>query len=335
MLRLDSIKILAPFTSVKDYNYDSFNHSEKSTKGIKTSDLLSVDNLDFGINRIAIDNKANNITLEVSAKALKNDYAEGINLNTYEQLISNINKHSNIIQLDAGVIYNEGQLLKADVTDNVKIDYNGPNFYVDIAAIPLPNKYEITQYNRKSNIGVVFSGKQKSFKERLIVYDKLIELYSNRKGKDFLNSINNQKVFKDFHGTIRTEANFTQLRKIREYIGSNQLSDVLSSDAKVNYNVFKKITKQANTEVLYLFDRYEGMRLKDIIYKVGVEGIIKDASYNWQFIDMFLLKKVGKNNYRRERKKFQKVFNELKNPIAVDSEKTIINMFLDALSKVA
>lgn len=334
MVRLDSIKVLAPIDAVIDYDFNSFIHNQKQQQGITKSDVLSADNLDYGISRIAIDNKANNVTFEVSAKALKNDYSAGINLNTFEHLIDNINKKQ-VINLSADVIYNKGSLLKCDVTDNVRIEYNGKDFYTDIATIPLPNKYEITNYNRRNNKGVVFAGKQKSFKERLILYDKMIELNSNKKGRDFLHSIDSNKVYNDFKGTIRTETNFTQLRKIREYIGSNQLIDVLSSDAKVNHDVFKKITKQADTEVLYLFDRYEGMKLKDIINRVGIEGIIKDACFNWQFIDMFILKKVGTDNHRRERAKFRKIYNELQTPGTNENNTTIITMFLDALSKVA
>lgn len=334
MLRLDSIKILAPMEAIKDYSIDSFNHTQKSTAGIQTSDILTIDNIDFGISRIAIDNKANNMTFEVSAKALKSDYASGININTFDQLIDNINKKK-LIKLDASVIYNEGQLLKADVTDNVKFDYEGKNVFQDLACIPLPNKYEITQYGTNNNQGLVFAGKQKSFKERIIFYNKLIELRSNKKGKDFLNSIDKDKVYNDFKNTIRTETNFTQLRKIREYIGSNKLIDVLNSDEKVNYQVFKKITKQANTEILYLFDRYEGMKLREIINRVGIEGIIKDADFNWQYLDMFLLKKVGKNNHRRERNKFKKIFNELQSKQNNTPHTTIVELFLDALSKVA
>lgn len=333
MLRLDSIKILAPIEAIKDFHNNSFTHSAKSKGGVKVSDVLSVDNLHFGINRVAIDNKANNITLDVSAKALKSNYAEGININTYEQLIDNINK-TNIVNLNAEVIYGKGQLLKADVTDNVIFnDYKGSNFYSDISLIPLPNKYEITQYNRRTNKGVVFSGKQKSFKERQIMYDKIVELFSNRKGKAFMHSIDSNKVVKDFKNSIRVETNFTQLRKIREYIGSNQIDDVLSSEKKVNYDVFNKITKQANTEILYLFDRYEGMTLKETINRVGIEGIIKNAQFNWQFIDMFLKNKVP-SNYRRARKKFQEVFNELQSK-EKRADTTIIKLFLNALSKVA
>jgi hypothetical protein len=273
------------------------------------------------------------VILEVSAKALKNDYSEGININTFEQLIDNLNK-SNVVKLDASVIYNEGKLLRADVTDNVKFDtYQGKNFYTDMACIPLPNKYDITSYNRVKNLGLVFKGKQKSFKERQIFYDKITELVSNKNGKAFLNSINTSKVFKDFKNTIRTEGNFNQLKTIRKYIGSNELSDVLCSNAKVNYDLFKKITKQADSEVLQIFDKYEGMKLSAIIDDIGRKGLIKEANYNWQYIEAYLKHKVP-GNYRREIQKFKQKYNELKTQNN-SMDATIIDLFLDALSKVA
>lgn len=332
MLRLDSIKLKCPSSAIVDYLPNEYTHTQKSKGSALVSDLLVSDNLDFGINRISIDNKADNIIIEASAKALKSDYAEGINLNTYGQLIDNINK-TKVIELDADIVYNNAELLRCDVTDNLQIDCNGRDVYSELALMPLSAKYETTQYKQVRNEGIVLKGKQKSFKERQIFYNKLKDLSHNKKGRDFLNSINKTKVFNDFKGTTRVESNFTQLRKIREYIGSNQLTDVLGSDAKVNHDVFKKITKQADTEVLFLFSQYEGMKLRSIIELEGIKGIIENANNNWAYIDAFLRNK-SPHNYRRIRKKFREVFNELQVK-SNNTDTTIINLVLDALSKVA
>ena len=64
-------------------------------------------------------------------------------------------------------------------------------------------------------------------------------------------------------------------------------------------------------EVLDLFNQYVGMKLKEIINRKGIETIIKDAKFNWKSIDLFILKTVGKDNHRRERIKFRKIYNEL------------------------
>lgn len=333
MLRLDSIKILAPMDCLNNYDSNHFKDKKEVEKGLIITDTLTANNIDHGFNRFVIDKKANNIVIELSGKILKDDYAKGINIDTFEQVIDNINA-SKRVNIDASMIYNEGKLLRADVTDNVKFeDYKGCNLYADMSCIPLPNKYDITSYNQAKNKGLVFKGKQKTFKERFILYDKIIELCSNTNGKAFLNSINTSKVFKEFKNTYRVEGNFSQLKTIKKYIGSNQLSDALASNEKVNYKLFKKITKQADTDVLMIFDKYEGMKYGAIIDDIGRRGLIKDANYNWQYITAYLKHKTP-SNYRRELLKLKQVFNELK---ASEGKlnTTIIDLFLTELLNVA
>jgi hypothetical protein len=73
----------------------------------------------------------------------------------------------------------------------------------------------------------------------------------------------------------------------------------------------KQTTKQADSDVLMIFDKYEGMKYGAIIDDLGRRGLIKDANYNWQYITAYLKHKTPAN-YRRELLKFKKVFNELK-----------------------
>ena len=72
----------------------------------------------------------------------------------------------------------------------------------------------------------------------------------------------------------------------------------------------KEIKNNNNLQSLTLFDKYEGMTWRAIIQRQGIEGIIKLAEYNWEYIEL-LIKKYNEHNYRRERIKFKKVFNEL------------------------
>ena len=81
------------------------------------------------------------------------------------------------------------------------------------------------------------------------------------------------------------------------------------------------------------------MKLKDVVQRRGIEGIIQDAGYNWQYLELWL-KNMSPNNYRRTSDRgvgiplFKKIFNELKaKNNNVDA--TIIDLFLDALSNVA
>ena len=72
----------------------------------------------------------------------------------------------------------------------------------------------------------------------------------------------------------------------------------------------KEIKNNNNLQSLTLFDKYEGMTWRSIKERQGIEGIIKLAEYNWEYIEL-LIRKYNGDNYRRERIKFKKVFNEL------------------------
>ena len=332
MIRADSIKIKAPIDSVIDCNLEYFsNKIEKASNSIIT-DTYEAKQIDFGINRISIEHKRDSVIIEASAKALKQDYSNGINKDNFGQFIDSIN-NTNRVKLDTDLVYNNGELLRVDVTDNVKLNYNG-DVLNDLSLLPLPNKYEITPYQRKENRGLVLKGKQSSFKERMILYDKTIELKSTRYGRQFLDSFDSAQMLEEFEGTLRVENNFTQLRKIREYLGSTNVKEALTSNNKPNLMVFNKITRSADTEVLYLFDRYEGMSIKKSIELRGIEGIIKDAKYNWSYLELWL-KTKSPSNYRRERKKFKQIYNEMLNEKQKDSDISIVKMFSEALSKVA
>lgn len=332
MVRLDSIKIKAPTDVLNGFNADAFDRNTKTKSGIIVKDTSEIKDVYFGFNNCTINNLTNDFTIEVSAKILGSDYAEGININTYDRLIDTVNSHK-ILNINSDAFYNVAEVLRADVTDNVKIDYKG-DIYSDLSIIPLPNKYEVTPYSTTRNKGVVFKGKQKSFKERQIMYDKLIELSSVRQGKQFLNSVNKHKIYNDFKNTVRVEGNFTSFDTMRKYIGSNKFSDVLNSDAKVNFQLFNKIVKQAVVEVLHLFDKYDGMTLKEVIRRRGLEGIITDAKYNWNYIDLWLKNKAPKN-YRRARKEFRAIYLELQTKQQKNNGVHVIKIFSDALSKVA
>lgn len=332
MVKLDSIKIKAPIHVLNGFNSDLLERDTKIRTGVLIKDISQIKDVDFGFNNFSVNNLTNDFTIELSAKILKSDYAEGINLNNFDRIVNTINKNK-FLNINLNDFYNSAELLRADVTDNIKIDYKG-NFYSDISAIPLPNKYEITPYDRATNKGVVFKGKQTSLKERQIIYNKLIELNSVKSGKRFMDSVNKNKIYNDFKDTIRVEGNFTSFETMRKYIGSNKLSDVLQSNEKVNYKLWQKITKHIDAEVLYLFDAYEGMSLREVIRRRGLEGIITDAKFNWQYIELWLKNKTPKT-YRIHRKEFRKIYLELQLKQNRANGKHIIQLFSDALLKVA
>ena len=78
----------------------------------------------------------------------------------------------------------------------------------------MAQKYDISYYRSKSNLGVVWSGKQKTLKDRFIFYDKTKEI---KKDKTLFSTYYSNKITNDFIGVNRIEQNLTSLAQIRAY----------------------------------------------------------------------------------------------------------------------
>jgi hypothetical protein len=332
MIRLDSNKIKCPIEALNGFDYSRLVHTpEYNSNGETLTDVWKTKGkVDLGIKSISINKKEDTFILETSAKALRGNYIEGININTLDQFIDKVNE-ANILDINKDRFYKYSQILSADVTDNIKID--DPSIYNKLLRIPLPNKYEVTGYSTAKNEGVVFKGKQKSFKERQIFYNKFIELYTP-KNKDIRAIINASDLEKQFKDIVRVEGNLTQLSKIREYASTdNTLKSVLSSDQKINYKLFSKITKQADVQLITLFNEYEGMKFTEIEKHIGMVGIIDKCHYEWQYIEQFL-RVHNPLNYRRVRPNYKKLYASLiskKNKIDL----SVVDMFKQLLMEAA
>ena len=109
MIRIDTIKLKAPIDSLVDYSSDH-KHLQQTEKGVLIADKYVFEKPAFGIKSIHIDNLDNSIIVEASAKALKSNYYEMININTAEALVGAIND-SGRIKVNYELI-NQAEVLK-------------------------------------------------------------------------------------------------------------------------------------------------------------------------------------------------------------------------------
>jgi hypothetical protein len=332
MIRLDSIKIKASAESLQSIDFSRMiNKSSSTNEGLIISDIWqNHKKVDIGIKSIQYNKLEDSLIVEASAKILKNEYIEGINKNTIERVIQEIN-NTGIIQLNSERFIHSSDFLSCDVTDNILM--NDAEIFKKLGKIPLQNKYEITPYNTKSNEGIVFKGKQKSFKERMIFYNKLVELMCSPTNKDFRGIISPSTIAQ-FKGIVRVENNLTSFKKIREYLNipNQKLINVLNSPEKVNYSIFNKITKGTSPETMRLFTQYEGMMFSEILKIEGYKGIFSSCGYEWATIEQFL-KTHNKGNYHRDKHQAIELYNQLskdKKPIL-----NIVQTFSEALYNVA
>ena len=263
-------------------------------------------NPDLGIKRIEVNETTNKVILEGSAKVLRDQYYEGINLNTWERVIKGYND-TGLIKLDPVEVMNNAELFSVDVSANMVMDKEPWQYITAMKMMKLDERYEVTEYKNpgsKSVNGITFRGPQRSFKERQIFYDK---------EKDVSREPELRKHIGKFKNVLRVEMNLQQLKRIRHYFGKNTLQDVLNSKVNANYDLFKKINSKASMSLLRLFNECEDMPLYQVEKLKGRETIIRDiCQMDWDLVVEWIKSKV-KGNPSRYVKEYRDIFMSMAN----------------------
>lgn len=307
MVRLDSIKLLVKTDVINSYGNQFLDTRTNNGDGILLSDKSSLNKTGLnGFKNVIIDKRNETASFEFSAKILGSDYFEGINQNTIQSAIENINK-TGLIDLNVNKFLDTAEFLKVDVTDNIKPEIINEVFYKTLASLPIAKKYHVDLYNNKSNLGVVYKGSQKTVRDRMIFYDKPLDLIRDKslKGLPYAN-----KLFKQFQNVVRVESNHNDFKGIRKHLGTRNLLDALKSNIKPNYDIFTRITDKTTDIDLRLFTQFEGMKFNAIRAYLGDKGIIELCNNDWQQIELFI-KVHNKNNYRHYKKTIKSVYNTL------------------------
>ncbi len=307
MVRLDSIKLLVKNDVINSYGNQFLDTRTNNGDGILLSDKSSLNKTGLnGFKNVIIDKRNDTASFEFSAKILGSDYFEGINQNTIHKAIETINK-TNLIDLNVNKFLDTAEILRADITDNIKPEINGEIFYKTLASLPIARKYHTNLYNTKSNLGVEYKGTQKTVRDRIIFYDKTMDLI---KDKSLRQSPYANQLFKQFQNVVRVESNHSEFEVLRKHLGSRNLLEALKTDIKPNYNVFSRITDKTNDIDLRLFSQFEGMKFNAIRGYLGDKGIIELCNNDWQQIELFI-RVHNKNNYRHYKKTIKSVYNTL------------------------
>lgn len=293
MLRLDSVKIEVPEEGFIWHN-TSMPCTTHSEGGEVLSETYTVPKkeLPFGVRSIQIRQRGNTPTaiIETSAKVLRDEYYDMLNLNTADRYIHEVNKNG-YIQFNHGLI-DSGKVLTMDVTQNLQVNDKIPGYIQAMACVPITDKYNVTAYRGAGNHGIVWAGKQKTFKERQIFYDKMKDIARDTK----LRTTVHAKHLKKFEGVLRVEGNFTTFKTIRKYTGTeNILGDVLNSKQHVNLQLFDKITRSVNTVNLQLLMEWDGMKLYQVEKLEGRKNIIRALDYDMVKIQSFIKNRVNGN----------------------------------------
>lgn len=283
MVRLDTLKLEVPASSVKAVRWDQFVENQQTDMASGATDLIrkaKAASLPVGVSQILYKDGAS-FQITLSAKTLKDEYLESINLNNWDKAIAGLDP---VMEIDANSLWDANPLVyRCDTTDNVPLSYlhtNQKGVCKALLAGKFNERFVSKWYESKRKLGVEFAGTQQE-KNRLIAYSKDLDL-QKRENKSFLKSLSNPyDVIEAAQHIIRIETNHTAFRSIRERFGirENRLQQVLNAPNPVNHNFLKKVLN-ARSGQMSLFEEFLSMNIDPMqfIYIKGIEQIV--SSFN-------------------------------------------------------
>lgn len=272
MVKLDSIKFAVPFDAFKDIelSYRGMTESKKFQDNKEVEHSYTWSAIDHGFNSFHINNLKNEVVFSTSAKILKENYYDGISLNTIEQFHHNIEK-SGLCKIHVCDLLEHGKVLTVDNTTNIELDSLRKSVDAVVRHGSINGSYEIDHY-RETN-GYVARRKVKSYKERQIGYCKIADF--NKADSKAFNLDHPQAIRRFTKNTLRVESNCTSFKRIRDTynILDTRLGTVLNSTENVNLKLFQKIISKGKQ--LDIFgDYFDGMSLPEIAKEIGYKGIL-------------------------------------------------------------
>ena len=297
MQTFDTLKIKVPAEAIhyRDDTFFEHTHKEKAGKIIHTS-LPKV--LPIGIGSIS-QTEGEGYIIEASAKVLRDNYLDGISINNIDQLFIALKP---VLDIDMSLAVSSAQVLKCDTTNNLLLSEIGVKNQTEVNnalyAGKANDRFNTVLNNTKHNQGIVFQGTQQE-KNRLICYDKSLDLLKND-NKHFMASLTNAgRVYNRALGITRVEVNHTSFDAIKDRLGieTNTLSEILTSSKPTNHNFLRKVLKVQEHKQLTIYDRIldylnDGKDGAETENDIGRRTIIEQCNY-----DETLLKAIYRELY--------------------------------------
>jgi len=315
-MEIDSIKLKMQVETL-DFNKSDFDKQtleKRQTSSLDNSDRVStkfvLQDACTGISRIEILPQTSEIIVQASAKVLQEEYLKGISLNTIERFHRNLNP---FIKCSVNDIAN-AHTLKVDITKNCYFNSREEkeNAIYSTKLCKSNIAFKVDDYTDKKE-SIVFTGRQATYKNRQIYYNKEKEL--NLKHNEWIKFILESNNTKDIDKILRVEQNITNIAQIRKAIkqekGQVKLIDILKSKENPILKRHKIISKYADK--INLFDEYDNW--KDAMFIEGIEGLYKKCNSSLEVLIDFYEKKYTQGEIKK------------RGPSFYETRKKIINHF--------
>lgn len=310
MVRFDTFKMDIPDHLVSGVNWDAFIHTDASdmaTGQAQAYRKAKSSHLPVGISSIQWA-EGGQFQVTFSAKTLKENYLEGLNINTIPQAIDAFKP---IMDININGLWDANpKVYRFDTTDNVPLDTIGES-HLDICqgllAARMNSFFEPKMYHTRKKLGVEFHGRQIE-KNRIIIYAKHLDLLKPENKKFIATLSNPNKMLKDAEKMIRIETNHTTFRSIKNRlkIKENKMIEALQSKQPVNHDFLSKVLMGKSGQQIDLFDELKTFDgdFQDFIIIKGIENIIHSFDANDVMVKQFFKHGFGSNfKYHWSRKK--------------------------------
>lgn len=301
MVRLDSLKIKFPLLSdsfqlnlegcvrkeitypIEKSNPENLINPVKIPLPVTTFEIPRGD-LPRGVKSII--QKRDEVEVELSAKVLGSNYFDGININRIEQVWETLNTIPQIV-LDHAII-EQAMILRCDNTYTLPVSKPIHKILSTLKVYPNNHKYQVNDFKDES---LIYKHKGKSIRERLILYDKMRELGSDKNNKDFFDAIS--KGLDTSKNYLRIECNISKFADMQSlfnvpkkaYSGI-RLIDALNSKENPTLKVYNKIMSANNCDTqIDLFQEgeveyYKKLQPSQFLRLYGVRNILSKFQNN-------------------------------------------------------
>ena len=256
--------------------------------------------------------KQESTIIEVSAKILKEKYFDLINKNNVEEAIDKINE-TGLIEFDKNEFLDTALVHKADITNNLRPKTAINQIISNLSILSAGKKYKVKPYQT----GISIIAKAKSNSERLILYDKYLELKKNNKSN---NELKKYIEVEQFKRVLRVESNFRSYKNIRESFGIEKgeriyFKDILTSERKINYDIFCKMFDMNEIESIEekakIIEILKEPKLSKTYKILGQRELLKIFDDDIGIIGGYIRSKVKGNisSYIKELKEVKKLYD--------------------------
>ena len=303
MIRLDSCKLYFDESVINNYDKNYFicdyRADNLENKLLKTTNTLKKEYLPFGVKNIIFEEVGNNkkINIELSGKAMKQEYFELINKNNVELLVDNLNDNKGIT-FDKNKFIDNCNVYRIDNTYNLRVEKDISEYISALFQYKTSLKYDLKKYDN-GGLTIIKDVRTAAYKERMIFYNKFDEIIKDKQLHKYIN-------VNQFNHILRCEVNLRSLEQIRKHLGieknekvKNKIQDIklitcLESLKNPNYEILNNFTSDINNE---LFKEYLGknITIREIINDYGMKNIIKMLNFDIKLIREFIRKHSDKN----------------------------------------